>query len=450
MTQLQNIMSWLVKFFVMDLSKMETDKKKKTLCFCFFFLAILSWSNQVVKGWELRYAIITIIGCMILYVIIALLKPAEGKNDKVSIMQCACWIMMSIFMIASALIHRIDNLLLPFLLLFIFPFVWFVIRRLEDKSILFESMSKGFIASFLVFFVLSLLFAPITKHQYSGLFYNCNATAFYVIVLLSCTIYMVNKTKKRCYYIFIALECDIMFFTRSRTGMLSMIVIFAAWIFMELRQEFLCHAPKEILKRFMMIVLLTVVFFPAFWGVNRIAMHTIQQKFCLNAYEELMDRRHQSIFDVSFSYMITGIGERVSSEGKDLNIYSGKRINIWKGFLKELNWTGHSASNEEFSIGYNTAHNVYLQIAYDYGVVAGIIFGINTVMLSLGILLNAWKHYNCENLLSLLLMIGYNVIALLASSVYPFLYLITFCFYVMSYQSFDLRDKNVLHKNGVM
>ena len=68
-----------------------------------------------------------------------------------------------------------------------------------------------------------------------------------------------------------------------------------------------------------------------------------------------------------------------------LDVISGGRISIFKTYLKEVNMTGHDTMGVELSTGEIAvhAHNVYIQVAYDNGIITGILF----VLLILGALI---------------------------------------------------------------
>lgn len=67
-----------------------------------------------------------------------------------------------------------------------------------------------------------------------------------------------------------------------------------------------------------------------------------------------------------------------------LDVASGGRITIFKSYLKELNLTGHETMGAELPTGEIAvhAHNVYIQVAYDNGIITGILF----ILLILGAL----------------------------------------------------------------
>ncbi len=66
------------------------------------------------------------------------------------------------------------------------------------------------------------------------------------------------------------------------------------------------------------------------------------------------------------------------SESGGIAEYSNGRLDIWKAYLKDMNLTGHAVMSMDLPNGENVihAHNVYVQVAHDYGIIAGIVFGI--------------------------------------------------------------------------
>ena len=77
------------------------------------------------------------------------------------------------------------------------------------------------------------------------------------------------------------------------------------------------------------------------------------------------------------------MGSYVDTDNR-LDVASGGRITIFKSYLKELNLTGHETMGAELPTGEIAvhAHNAYIQVAYDNGIITGILF----VLLILGAL----------------------------------------------------------------
>lgn len=82
-------------------------------------------------------------------------------------------------------------------------------------------------------------------------------------------------------------------------------------------------------------------------------------------------------------------GEETNYAGIDLREdYSNGRTEIWKIYIEQLNLTGHYGIRAEGSPG-SHAHNIYLQIAYDHGILVGIWFVVFAVI----ILVKSCRYY---------------------------------------------------------
>ena len=68
-------------------------------------------------------------------------------------------------------------------------------------------------------------------------------------------------------------------------------------------------------------------------------------------------------------------------DAKEEDDYSNGRISIWKTYINELNLTGHDEMGAVAENGevLTHAHNVYIQVAYDHGIIAGLLFGLMIV-----------------------------------------------------------------------
>lgn len=76
---------------------------------------------------------------------------------------------------------------------------------------------------------------------------------------------------------------------------------------------------------------------------------------------------------------------------------SNGRIAIFKLYLSRLNWTGHDSM--VITVGdttYAHAHNTFIQIAYDHGILCGIVFLLLGIVTLVRSLLYAGKHYETQ------------------------------------------------------
>lgn len=95
------------------------------------------------------------------------------------------------------------------------------------------------------------------------------------------------------------------------------------------------------------------------------------------AYEEeliVSNAITESLSDISEEESVDSYEEEIPNEdGMD---YTNGRIDIFKSYLEQLNMTGHTemgALLKDGSIATH-AHNIYLQVAYDHGIIVGIVF----------------------------------------------------------------------------
>lgn len=81
------------------------------------------------------------------------------------------------------------------------------------------------------------------------------------------------------------------------------------------------------------------------------------------------------------------VPEGVPAEAVEEKDYTNGRIDIFKSYIEQLNMTGHTEMGALLQNGEiaTHAHNIYLQVAYDHGILVGIVFvlvGIVTFVMS--------------------------------------------------------------------
>lgn len=93
------------------------------------------------------------------------------------------------------------------------------------------------------------------------------------------------------------------------------------------------------------------------------------------------------------------------------------RLEIFKLYLKNMNLTGHELEEGYFQIteDYHAWHaqNIFLQVGFYYGIIAGVLFIILMIGLGIQSLRLAIKKHKCEDLLPLLiwlLFVGYGML----------------------------------------
>lgn len=104
-------------------------------------------------------------------------------------------------------------------------------------------------------------------------------------------------------------------------------------------------------------------------------------------------------------------------EGADAGNSAKLRFRIWELYLKNMNLTGHELEEGYFQItsGYHAWHaqNVFIQFAFYYGCIAGVLFIILTVCIGIRAVKLIFDKGRCEDILPLLigaLFLGYGML----------------------------------------
>ncbi len=121
-------------------------------------------------------------------------------------------------------------------------------------------------------------------------------------------------------------------------------------------------------------------------------------------------------FDESPADQSTGSGNESSEE------LTNGRLAIAKMYWKRLNWTGHDSV--VINVGdtiYAHAHNTFIQVAYDHGILCGIVFVILGLVAWIRSVLYIRSYYKSEGAVVMLPMLMLTTFAITAVAEYVFL-----------------------------
>ena len=275
-----------------------------------------------------------------------------------------------------------------------------------------STMSLGAVMAFLWICLESIIrrpFSNIGNLRYAGMFNTATLTSAYLIfmyvVLLG--LWWVYGTKKRDFIgclllILLGISGAYQMMTISRVGLYSMILITlllvcGEWIFGKKRDvKFILVSLMKILASIL------ICFFIIFTATRTITAVINRPIFLEGEWNESAVLRGDSIdsekymsataFYQEWIYRIIGVeldleGEEVAlvgdSERKSglegtgfVNEYSSGRFTIYKMAIENIGLDGNEDSGLylENGVYINHVHNIFLQIAYDHGILAGILF----------------------------------------------------------------------------
>ena len=360
----------------------------------------------------------TILG-IILMMIIAVLSLDKGGLKRVHWRRSVwiAWFGMCAVFTASDILVAKSVCGLGLVLAFVFTMVFFVWQNNSRRDLLWECFKKSVRISFIVMSLVSFLFRPMYEGvRYSGIFTNPNTFGLYLFIIFSVFMsdldweVVTGMRMRKCIrtYFCIALVLFYLSASQSRTAMLAVGMIFFMWVVFKVQRAVKTHAWRSFLKNVLGVICFSVALFPVF-RLGAVHIPDILNTPLVFEGEDLYLSDGGKIYD--YGEMIVKEGaddiERVmeKEEGREdlmlpsspdnvwerffsvlenidgINAITSGRIGIYKGYIRNLNYEGHSfislmvdGSRESH------AHNNWLQFGYTYGYFGMLFYAIVTVL----------------------------------------------------------------------
>lgn len=374
---------------------------------------------------EQRYLITYTIGCVLLALCILLTTPTRMNEKHIQPFLTSIFFALGASIIVMELVNgRVDNLPEGVLITVVLPVIYFIWENYGFIKII-NLLADAVCINFAIYFIICCAKFPMDgNNPYAGFFENVNGTAFYLTLVFCFIIIKINfnfgERKKQILYIIMASICFILvLYTASRTGLLACSCAFISYITLKILSLKKNHInTKKMLKCVMIIFVCVVILAPLMIIIINLNADTteIDNK---NAIENIMDSNIN----------------KLQSEGKTLSQYSSGRIDIWKEYLNELNFSGHDSDYRFFVEArgtYNsTAHMTCLQVAYDSGIISGVLYITFSVSAGIIAMVRYIREPKEEWLIIILLSISFGVISMLASVGMSYIYIITLFYYLM-------------------
>lgn len=256
-------------------------------------------------------------------------------------------------------------------------------------SAFFAAASRGILISYYVLLAASLLCGPaLSMSHYTAIFENANSLGDYLIVATMALLYLLNNTdrsRKKCvlYYAMLSSLLIFCFFSYSRTALLAILTEIVGYvavkIILHIRNKKRTHIGAVVKKAGVMLLTFLVtacVVYGLFVPVKK------QIEQWLPSIQIRADK--DGFYGGSFkdniigagSYFTKGLdGNKDGNAGED--VFTSGRKGIWMSFAKEIKILGHASESREVIevdryYKSTNAHNVYLQLGYSAGILAGI------------------------------------------------------------------------------
>lgn len=330
------------------------------------------------------------------------------------------WFVFLIFMWAN----RFDKV---WVFVAVLPFLTLLFMNLSaaGKSRLLKNFTNGILLSFGFVMLFCLMHRPYhywMRYRYNGIFHTVACMGMYLVVVSGAIIGKLYgkwkegekllQTGKTELFLLAAVVANILL-TMSRTAILTfavnvlLVVILAAFSYRKMW--------KRVMVELCLMGVVVVMSFPLMYSIIRVVPAVVNEPvryeiepqdryFMIYEGDKIDSDKYMTIrryFEVLFGRFESGEDARGNQEDTMLLAYIGKetlpigdslvasdtqtteeqtdmsngRFDIFKAYIESITLEGHEKmALEEGELSHAHAHNSYIQVAYDFGLIAGIAF----------------------------------------------------------------------------
>ena len=301
----------------------------------------------------------------------------------------------------------------------------------EDRKKLWDGMIDGCIVSFFCIQIFAYGFRPYDEIRYKGAFSNCNMMALYYLIIYLMCLYKLHilqmRNAKKGWKLFYLIGAGGMLsfqiFTLGRTAWITSVLITLLYGVLVIKKLWQKNWRQVIARGFAFVLAFIITFLPVFYSIRYLPtiMHyrvwyegeygidkvhsfdpadsekyidldefmdaflgrimtmlrnaDAKNPFVLQAYAAEQDKSEDFVVQAELlePEWITDLGLRI-------------RLSIYKAYAEDLTWYGNPTSAGYYRIGdsrYHSWHaqNLWLQIAYYFGIPSGVLLIVLTVNL---------------------------------------------------------------------
>lgn len=429
----QKIICRIINLFLKYTNRLDNETKRVALTVsCILLTCSAMLYSCVITGVHLL--IKCIIGTIICMMIIFFSIEDEVEPVKWNKIIAYLWFGFGAIRLLSGIITSLEYLPLALIWIIVFPTIFLIWNNRGDYSTLVDCLYKGIVYPVVFLILVSILTVKVSSIGYGGVTGNANSLGQYISVAFPLLLIKYNqdnqeKKKRIIWIIEFALLCTAAFFSKSRTTALVIIFTLIAFTI----YQYIVNEKK--VKDFF-VGLAKIFFVTIFFFICSIQINTIVAGYINYEPTELINvssvNKDEGVKAIVSGYVDRIEGNDKKAEGADN--YSSGRMGIWKEASRKINLIGHPSrehivTDRNGDVG-NNVHNTFLQFAYDHGIIGGILFVILYISAFLYAIIMTKRSKDIEGVIYI--HIAYGITAMLSSVNLPFLYIISFVYY-MSY-----------------
>lgn len=335
------------------------------------------------------------------------------------------WIAMSVLMIAS-----VSQRWWPLWHLLMFGSFYLTEYTKEDRKALWDAMIDGTILSFFCIQIYAYGFRPYDIIRYQGAFANCNMAALYYLIIYLMCLYKLHilelkkghKGWKLFYLVGAGGMLSFQIYTMARTAWVTSVVVTVLYGILVVRKIWGKKWHQVLGRGAALVMALAITFLPVYYTIRwlpTILHHPIwyEGEYSVNKvhsfdpadsekYVDLEDFLDQLLGRIAGTLKIFGSRSPFAMQAyaaeSDMEVIEPVdvtwtddqgikiRLAIYKAYLEDMTWYGNTPDKGFYKIEgteYHSWHaqNVWLQTAYYFGIPAGILLIVITVVM-------LWRH----------------------------------------------------------
>ncbi len=423
--RLQKIYMILLKPAAKAVENISERGRERMICalFAVVFLITFLYSGETLLWWGVPH--INLKTNIVLTVALILTSVLSVKGE----LRPVVWrkaISVPLFLcglglVITGLIHPIGDgyLSFGFMLLFVYPLLYFVWTNRRDYSTLFMIISESFLGVSLLYFVYStvmMLIRGSLKHgrRFSGMMRNSNIYSMIGMVMFAISLYLLyeyffgrkrRRTTNKVIFCILAavIGVTIMILGKSRACILAsginlLVTLFFVARYARRSRRINSERPSTDVIKNRKKVLVMVIAVALIVSLVAVSLHQTEGG----------ERRRRVTWY-----------SRFVPDDEDLNGYTTGRVDIWKSYGRYLNLTGNNFDETDWADLTNNkvghAHNNFFEYGYRCGVPVALLFIILELMA--GLISLRYLFYNERYRSDLLFVIIFMVIYALESMV---------------------------------
>lgn len=356
------------------------------------------------------------------------------------------FIVIGILFLIYGIQFRVPTYILyAFIFLFQMPlFIFSIDRKILSKIML--NFSKWFVLFYGLYVVASFLISPLEAGQYCGVFTNPNLWGECAAAAILVILYLMEKTSnvKFKFYLFALFGIAIanVIFSRSRTTLITVIGIIFVYAVYLVRVK---AVDKKKIGCFIAAMALGV---SITYGI--LAHITPYTADAIGI--EIGEMDLSGGFEKSLSATYERYMKGINNEGS----LSSGRFEIWKTYIPELSIFGHDPADLPikgyFDQGFETnAHNTFIQIGYQSGIPALILFAFQFIVMGIYYLKKMFgKEFGSEDYLLVAAFAQAIIYMMLSNSFGPYSSFSVLSYWMFILPSYMIRDEEPCSVEGIL